>query len=304
MSAAVANPQLRAALLMLGSTSFFAAMAVSIRVASDSVSTWQIAFFRNFFGLLILLPFLLRGRWRLPRTTQLPRYLLRCAIGVGAMLCGFWALGHLPMAQAVSLSYATPLFATVAAVFILGETVRLRRWSAVAIGLLGVLVIVRPGSAEFSLGTLVALTGALLAALVAIQIKQLSRIDAADTIVFYTYVFWVPMSLVPALFAWEWPRGVEWPWLLLVGGFGTGGQLLWTRALEIGEVSALQPISFVQLPMVAMAAWLLFGEAPTRWTLVGAGIILAANAYIAHREVQLARRDATTAPAEAAKPGE
>lgn len=304
MSAAVANPQLRAALLMLGSTSFFAAMAVSIRVASDSVSTWQIAFFRNFFGLLFLLPFLLRGRWRLPRTTQLPRYLLRCAIGVGAMLCGFWALGHLPMAQAVSLSYATPLFATVAAVFILGETVRLRRWSAVAIGLLGVLVIVRPGSAEFSLGTLVALTGALLAALVAIQIKQLSRIDAADTIVFYTYVFWVPMSLVPALFAWEWPRGVEWPWLLLVGGFGTGGQLLWTRALEIGEVSALQPISFVQLPMVAMAAWLLFGEAPTRWTLVGAGIILAANAYIAHREVQLARRDATTAPAEAAKPGE
>ena len=97
---------------------------------------------------------------------------------------------------------------------------------------------------------------------------------------------------------WLVPLGVA------VGAFGTGGQLLWTRALEIGEVSALQPISFVQLPMVAMAAWLLFGEAPTRWTLVGAGIILAANAYIAHREVQLARRDATTAPAEAAKPGE
>ena len=76
------------------------------------------------------------------------------------MLCGFWALGHLPMAQAVALSYATPLFATVAAVFILGETVRLRRWTAVVIGLVGVLVIVRPGSTEFSLGTLVALSGA------------------------------------------------------------------------------------------------------------------------------------------------
>lgn len=289
---------------MLGSTSFFAAMAVTIRLASDALSTYEVAFFRNLFGLLFLLPVLFRGGWYLPRTAQLPRYLLRCVIGVCSMLCGFWALGHLPMAQAVALSYATPLFATVAAVFILGETVRARRWSAVAIGLVGVLVIVRPGSAEFSLGTLVALCGALLAALVAIQIKQLSRVDPADTIVFYTYVFWVPISLAPALLAWQWPQGVEWLWLVLLGAFGTGGQLLWTRALQIGEVSALQPISFMQLPMVAMAAWLLFGEAPTRWTVAGAGIILAANVYIAHREVQLARRAATTAPAEAAKPAE
>ena len=304
MSTALASPQARAALLMLGSTSFFAAMAVTIRLASAQLSTYEVAFFRNLFGLVFLLPVLFRGGCHLPRTRQLPRYLLRCMVGVGAMLCGFWALGHLPMAQAVALSYATPLFATVAAVFILGETVRARRWSAVVIGLVGVLVIVRPGSAEFSLGTLVALCGALLAALVAIQIKQLSRVDSADTIVFYTYVFWVPISLLPALFAWQWPQGIAWLWLVLLGAFGTGGQLLWTRALEIGEVSALQPISFIQLPMVAMAAWLLFGEAPTRWTVVGAGIILAANIYIAHREVQLARRAATTAPAEAAKPGE
>jgi drug/metabolite transporter (DMT)-like permease len=304
VSPALASPQARAALLMLGSTTFFAAMAVTIRLASADLSTFQIAFFRNLFGLLFLLPFLFRDGWRLPRTAQLPRYLVRCAIGVAAMLCGFWALGNLPMAQAVALSYATPLLATVAAVFILGETVRMRRWSAVAIGLVGVLVIVRPGSEAFSAGSLVALAGAMLSALVAIQIKQLSRVDAADTIVFYTYVFWVPMSLVPALFAWEWPHGVTWLWLLMLGAFGTGGQLLWTRALKIGEVSALQPISFMQLPLVAVAAWLLFGEAPTRWTLVGAGIILAANIYIAHREVQLARRAATSAPAEAAKPGE
>lgn len=304
MTRAGASPQARAALLMLGSTTFFAAMAVTIRLSSETLSTYQVAFFRNLFGLLFLLPFLFRRGLYLPRTTQLPRYFVRCAVGVGSMLCGFWALGHLPMAQAVALSYATPLFATIAAVFILGETVRLRRWSAVVVGLVGVLVIVRPGSTDFSLGTLVALSGALLAAVVAIQIKQLSRVDAADTIVFYTYVFWVPMSLLPALFAWQWPQGVEWVWLLLLGAFGTGGQLLWTQALEIGEVSALQPISFMQLPLVALAAWLLFGEAPTQWTLAGAGIILLANAYIAHREVQLGRRAATSAPAEAAKPAE
>jgi drug/metabolite transporter (DMT)-like permease len=297
------NPHARAALLMLGSTAFFAAMAVTIRLASADLSTYEIAFFRNLFGLLALLPFLRRSRDVL-RTAQLPRYFVRCLVGVASMLCAFWALGHLPMAQAVALSYASPIFATVAAVFLLGEKVRMRRWSAVLVGLAGVLLIVQPGHAQFSAGSLVALAGALLAALVAIQIKQLSRVDAADTIVLYTYLFWVPMSLVPALFAWTWPQGITWLWLALVGAFGTGGQLLWTRALEIGEVSALQPINFTQLPMVGLAAWLLFGETPTAWTVAGAAVILSANVYIAHREVQLARRMATTAPAEAARPGE
>src|SRR3546814_14921345 len=89
---------------------------------------------------------------------------------------------------------------------------------------------------------------------------------------------------------------------MAIGAFGTGGQLLWTRALKLGDVSALTPISFLQLPLVAFAAWLLFGEDPSRWTILGAAIIFIANAYIAHREVQLARRAATNAPVEAAKP--
>ena len=140
--------------------------------------------------------------------------------------------------------------------------------------------------------------------IVAIQIKQLSRIDPPDTIVFYTYVFWVPISLVPALFAWQWPQGIAWLWLVAIGIFGTGGQLLWTRALKLGEVSALTPISFMQLPLVAGLAWILFDEAITGWTVAGAAIIVGANAYIAHREARLLRVHATKAPLEAAKPGE
>lgn len=294
----------RAALLMLGSTLFFGMMAVAIRLASDTMSTYMIAFFRNLFGLLALLPLL---PWHTPaalQTRQLPRYLLRSALGVLSMLCGFWAIGHLPMAQAISLSYSTPLFVTIAAVIFLHERVRLRRWSAVIIGFIGVLVIVQPGSTSFSLGTLVALSAAVLSGIVAIQIKQLSRVDPADTIVLYTYLFWVPLSLVPALFDWQWPHGVAWLWAVAIGVLGTGGQLLWTRALKLGDVSALTPISFMQLPVVAFAAWLLFGEDPSRWTLLGAAIIFIANAYIAHREAQLARRAATMAPVEAAKPGE
>jgi drug/metabolite transporter (DMT)-like permease len=220
------------------------------------------------------------------------------------MLSAFWAIGHLPLSQAISLSYSTPLFVTIAAVIWLGETVRKRRWAAVIVGFIGVLVIVRPGTAGFSHGSLIAVLAAVLSAVVAIQIKQLSRIDPADTIVFYTYVFWVPLSLVPALFAWQWPHGTDWIWLVLIGVFGTGGQLLWTRALRLGDVSALTPISFMQLPVVTVAGYLLFDERIDRWTVFGAAIIFGANAYIAHREAQLSRQHATTAPVEAAKPGE
>src|SRR3546814_7210385 len=144
------TPHARAALLMIGSTLFFGAMAVTIRLASETLSTYVIAFFRNFFGLIALLPFLWRSGPAVLRTQQLPRYLVRSAIGVGSMLCGFWAIGNLPMAQAISLAYSAPLFVTIAAVIFLQEKVRMRRWSAVIIGFIGVLVIVQPGSTSFS----------------------------------------------------------------------------------------------------------------------------------------------------------
>ena len=299
----VATP-LRAALLMLGSTLAFGLMAIAIRYATRYVPTQEVAFFRNAFGLLALLPMLIRPGSAPLKTQQLPRYFLRSAIGLASMLCAFWAIGHLPISQAISLSYSTPLFVTIAAVLWLGETVRMRRWAAVIIGFIGVLIIVRPGSTSFTPGTLVAVGAAVLSSLVAIQIKQLTRVDSADTVVFYTYVFWVPLSLVPALFVWVWPTGVAWVWLVATGVLGTLGQLLWTRALRLGEVSALTPISFMQLPLVSLLGWLLFNETLDRWTVIGAGIILGANAYIAHREAVLARRAKSQAATAAAKPGE
>lgn len=305
--------QAQAAGLMLASTLCFGIMAICIRLASKTEPTFEVAFFRNLFGLLSLLPILLWPVLRSPtprktlvgivRTRQLPRYFTRCLIGVASMFCGFWAIGHLPLSQAISLAYSSPIFVTIAAVFLLGEKVRMRRWMAVAAGFIGMLVIVRPGSQAFSSGMLVAVAAAVLSAIVAIQIKQLSKVDGPDTIVLWTYLFWVPMSLLPALAVWHWPEGEAWLWLVLCGVFGTGGQWLWTRALKLGEVSALTPISFMQLPVVTLAGWWLFDESVDRWTMIGAAIILSATAYIAHREAQLSKRKATHAPSEAVEPG-
>jgi drug/metabolite transporter (DMT)-like permease len=294
----------RAASLMLGSTMFFGLMVVAIRLASEALHTFEIAFFRNFFGLIAALPLLIRHGPGLLKTTQFPRYVFRCVIGICSMLAGFWAIGHLPLAQAVSLSYSTPLFVTLAAAALLNEKVRARRWTAVGLGFLGVLIIVRPGSTEFTIGAVVAVLAAVLSSIVAIQIKQLSQTEPADRIVIYTTLLWVPMSLLPALAVWEWPQGITWLWVIAAGIMGTGGHMLWTRALKLGEVSALTPISFMQLPIVALFGWWLFGETLDRWTLLGAAIIFGANAYIAHREAILAKRAASESPTSAAKPGE
>jgi drug/metabolite transporter (DMT)-like permease len=286
---------LRAALLMTLSAVLFGCMAVTIRLASSQLHPFEIAFFRNLFGLVFALPILLRHGPSILHTQKLPLYFLRCLIGIVSMLAGFWALVNLPLAQAVAISYSTPLFVTIGAVLVLGEVVRARRWSAVMIGFIGVLVVLQPGADSFSLGTLIALLAAALSASVSISIKFLTRTEKPDTIVFYTTLIWVPLSLLPALWVWVTPTGITWLWIIAAGMFGTMAHMLWTRALNLGDASAITPISFVQLPFVAVAAYFLFDEAMTRWTVIGSVIIFAANIYIARREMALARR-ATTDP--------
>ncbi len=292
-SAAPRSDMATASLLMISSAVLFGFMAIAIRYASSELHPFEIAFFRNLFGLLFALPLLLRAGPSLLRTDKLSLYFLRCTIGIFAMLAGFWSIVNLPLAHAVALSYSTPLWVTIGAVLVLHEVVRARRWTAVAIGFIGVIMIVRPGAADFSAGSLVAVTAALLSGCVAISIKFLSRTEHPDAIVLYTTMLWVPMSLLPAIFVWTWPSPAGWGWVALAGFLGTASHMCWTRAFRLGDASALTPLSFVQLPVVAVLAWLLFGESVDRWTLAGSTVIFVSIAYIARREAVLARRTVT-----------
>jgi len=283
----------RAVLLMTASTVIFGCMAVCIRLASKQLHPFEIAFFRNFFGFIFILPMLVRHGPSLLRTNKLRLYAMRCMIGIVSMLAGFWAIVNLPLAQAIALSYSTPLFVTIGAVLVLGEVVRARRWTAVIVGFLGVMLIVRPGSDAFTTGSLVAVTAALASASAAISIKFLSRTEHPDAIVLYTTMLWVPMSLVPALFYWETPVGITWLWIILAGGLGTTAHMFWTRALKLGDASMLTPISFLQVLVVAVFGYFLFGEVLDRWTVLGAAIIFGSNVYIARREARLARQAVT-----------
>ena len=175
----------------------------------------------------------------------------------------------------------------------LGEVVRARRWTAVIVGFLGVMLIVQPFGQSFTAASLVAVLAAVASASAAISIKFLSRTEHPDAIVLYTTMIWVPMSLVPALMVWETPVGITWLWIVLAGFLGTTAHMFWTRAMKLGEASMLTPISFLQIIVVAIAGWLLFGEVLDRWTVLGAAIIFASNVYIARREARLARQAVT-----------
>jgi drug/metabolite transporter (DMT)-like permease len=278
---------------MASSTVLFGCMAVCIRLASKQLHPFEIAFFRNLFGFVFTLPLLYRHGMGVLQTNKLSLYFFRCCIGIVSMLAGFWAIVHLPLAQAVALSYSTPIFVTIAAVFVLGEVVRARRWTAVIVGFLGVIVLMHPGTDSFNFASLVAVLAAVMSASAAISIKFLSRTENADAIVIWTTMLWVPLSLLPALWVWELPVGIIWLWIVLSGFLGTTAHMCWTRALARADASLLTPISFLQVLVVGALGWLVFGETVDHWTVLGAAIIFSSNAYIAQREARLARRAVT-----------
>jgi drug/metabolite transporter (DMT)-like permease len=288
-TAPIASLPPRAIALMIASGLCFGVMAVLIRIASREMHPFQIAFFRSLFGALFALLLLLKRDSSGLHTDRIGFYVIRCAIGTLSMLASFWAIAHLPLAQAIALSYASPLFVTIGAVLFLGEVVRLRRWSAVVAGFIGVLVIVRPGTDGFAAASLVALFSAAMTGTVTISIKFLSRTDPPDTIVLLTTLLWVPLSLPTALLVWQTPPADLWPWLVVIGVLGTAGQYCWTHALRLADASMLAPFSYLQLLVVALLAWLVFDERLDRYTALGALIVIGASLYIARREALLAR---------------
>jgi drug/metabolite transporter (DMT)-like permease len=281
---------LRAALMMMASACLFGLMAIAIRYASHQQHPFEIAFFRSLFGALFALPLIAVRGFDILVTGKLGFYVARCVIGMLGMLAGFWAIVHLPLAQAIALSYSSPLFVTIGAVLFLGEVVRMRRWTAVAAGFVGVLVIVRPSADSIAAGSLVAVMAAALSGMTTVSIKFLSRSEPPDRIVLLTTLLWVPLSLPAALTVWQWPDAATWPWLVLCGLLGTAGHYFWTRALRMADASLLAPFSYLQLLIVAVLAWVLFGESLDRYTAIGATIIIGATLYIARREAMLARK--------------
>lgn len=281
---------LQAALWMLAFSATFAVTGTLVRLSAQNLHPFEITFFRNLFGILVMAPLFMRAGRSALRTERIGLHLFRSGVGLLAMFCMFAAMSLMPLAEATALTFTTPLFATIGAALVLRETVRARRWTATAIGFVGALIILRPGVAAVSPVALVALASALLVSISMLAVKSLSRTETATTMVLFMVVIQTPLSLVPALFVWEWPDARTWVLLVALGVVATAGQLMMARAFACAEASVVLPFDFFRLIFIAVAAFAFFGEVPDLWTWVGAAVIFTSTVYIAHRESRLGAR--------------
>ena len=249
----------------------------------------QVIFFRNFFCLVLMLPLLhWRGR-SLATSAHFRLYGVRVTLTFVSMSAWFSALAYIPFGELTAIGFLAPLFATIFAVLWLGEVVHVRRWTALAVGFVGALIILRPDTTGFGLGQILALVSAMTLGVVGPLLKQMSAYDDPDKIVFITNLWSTPASLIPALFVWQWPPLALWPYLIGLGVCAVLGHIALMRGFASTDASLVFTFEFSRMPFSVLAGYLLFGETIDLWTWVGALIIFTSAVYVTRREAQLAR---------------
>jgi drug/metabolite transporter (DMT)-like permease len=288
-------PIVQAALLMVGGAACVAVQNGLIRIVSAEIHTFEIVFFRNLFGLLALLPAMGGVGLALLRTSRPGRMLVMSGSHLAGMICYFMAIAYLPLAEVIALGFSKPLFVTLGAALVLGEVVRARRWSAVAVGFLGVMIVLRPGAEAISPYALLILAGTVLGAAVTLMIKRLTATERIATIVWYQALISTVFALPLCLLHWRMPDPMGWLMLIAIGALGTLSWLAMTRSIFLVDASAAVPFEFLRLPFAALIAYLWFAEVPSVWTWVGGALIFGTSIYIAQREARLTRAQTTKA---------
>ena len=278
--------------LRIGAATCFALMATLIKLGyAAGATTVEMAFYRFVFGLPPLLLWVAwtrnSGVWRTERPFA---HLWRVAIGLTTMVLAFAALFYLPLAESTTIGFAAPLFAVMLSALVLSEKVGIYRWSAVALGLIGVVVVMRPEGSHLPLiGLALALLSAFGSGLVSITIRQISRTEGTQTIVlWFTLGSMLVLGLFMPFFA-QWHEAATWLILIALGTVGGFGQICLTGALRYAPVAVVVPFDYVQLVWAVLFGWLLFGDHPGATTWIGAAIIAASGLFTVYREHRLGR---------------
>jgi len=291
----------RGALLMVGAHALFTGLSALVKLLGDSIPVAQLMFFRSAFALPVVALILARGRGGLGaglRTRRLPGHVARACTGTMAQGCSFYALTVLPLAVQTALGYTTPLFVTVLAILFLGERVGVHRWSAVAAGFCGVLVIAMSqgalgaalGGAAPVLGLVAAVAQGLFSAATTLLVRQLSATESSATITMYQSLLMSLFTLAALPFVWVTPGWGQFGLLVAVGLVGGVAQWMLTEAWASAQVSAVAPYSYSALVWAIGLGVLVWGDVPGLGMLAGSALIVAAGLYILHRELVRRRR--------------
>jgi len=280
----------RGALWMIAASLGFTVNSALVKtLVAGGLDAFQVAFARALFSFALLLPFMLRAGPAVLLTRHPLLHGIRAFAGSAAMVCGFYAVGHLPLADFTALTFTQPLFVVVLAVLLLGEVVRWRRWLATVVGFLGVLIMVRPGATAFDPAALMALASVFGIAVAVCMVKRLPAGESHVTMLAYFCLMSLAVTCLPALLAWQPPSPGQWGLLAGVGTLGVASQAMVIRAFRVGEASFVAPFDYLKLILAGFIGFAAFGELPGLWALVGAAVIVASTLYIARREAAQTR---------------
>lgn len=292
MSSPSARPTRAATLRGMGfmalSGLLFCILNTIARSLAQDLDPFQTQFLRYLAGLLVLLPFMLRTGLSAWRPHDLRGQGWRGLVHTSGLLLWFWALPHVPLADMTAIGFTGPIFIMAGAVLFLGEPMVRARWIAAGIGFLGVMVVVAPqfGSAGGGFWSLVMLASSPLFAASFLITKALTRRDRPEVIVAWQAISVSLFTLPFALLAWTWPTPEQWGWFLMTGLLGSAGHWCLTEAFRIADMSATQPVRFIDMVWAATLGWLVFAEVPAGTTFAGAAVIFAATTWLARREAR------------------
>ena len=289
----------RAALWLLASATLFTFTGVLVKWLGQTLHPFEISFFRALVALAVILPILARtGGLLAGIKTQIPLLqLTRGVVGSVAMFLGFYAIVALPLAEAQAISFSRNLFLVPLAAFFLSEVIGVRRAVAAGVGFIGVIIMLRPGMGEnslglvLSLGAMAALGHAFLVALATVLVNIASRYDGPVTLMFYTNTVSLSLIAVPTYFVWQTPTWTELAMLVAMGVLATISHNCFIRAFALGEASAIAPVDYSRLVFAALAGWVIFADVPDVYTILGASIIVASSFYIIRREAQASKKE-------------
>jgi len=275
---------LRGALWMGGAVLSFSVMAVAVRELTRTLGSFEILFLRSLVSLAIMVAILPFYGLQALRTQRFGLHMARNVLHFGGQYAWVYAISLLPLATVFAIEFTMPVWTAVLAMLILGERLNRGRVVMLALGLAGILIILKPGIEPVSPAALVMLAGAFAYASVMIATKRLAQGDSAFAILFYMAVVQLPLGLVPALSEWVTPGLADLPWIVAVGATGMIAHFCLARAFRIAEASLVVPIDFLRLPLIAGVGVLLYNEPLEISVLLGAAVIFAGTYYSIRRE--------------------
>ena len=273
--------------LIIISIIFGTLMGTFIKLAQEELNVFTTGFLRFFFGFLIITPYILKTKFEVFSTKNLKIHILRSALNLPAMLLGFAALAMLPLEKMTAIHFIVPIIVTILAVIFLKEKIYLYRSIALVMGFLGMLIILRPGIIDISIGIYMALISSLIWSIVIILTKKVSKDDSAITILSHQYVYMSLFSFPLVIYFWDQPSLKTIIFILCAAMSGTILHIALNHAYKLVDVTMTQPYSFLGLVVSSIIGYFVFSDKPDFYTWLGASVIFCGVLLISYRELQL-----------------